>query len=309
MNNARVTAKDFFLWVGAMIAFYWTAIAFIFLIFDYINYTFPNVLNYYPADPYQSGMSLEMASIIVLAPIYFGLSRLIRRDEALDPTRKELWIRRWGIILTLFVSGVAIAADVITLLTTFLNGEELTTAFLLKALVLLLVAGAVFMHFSVELRGYWDLYPSRRRSIGIAVAVLLVATIGAGFIIVGTPQAARQARLDTQRVNDLMNIDQRVTYYWQAKQALPATLGDIQDPMSYGPLPVDPVSGNEYEYRKVSTYGYEVCADFASASRVGYAESVPVPAGIKGRQDSWAHGAGHACFSRTIDPSFYPPLK
>ena len=59
MDKPKTTPKDFFLWAGAIITFYWSVIAFILLTFDYINYTFPNALSYYPADPYQSGISYE----------------------------------------------------------------------------------------------------------------------------------------------------------------------------------------------------------------------------------------------------------
>src|SRR3989344_4447549 len=145
MDNTKVTAKDFFLWAGAMGAFYWSVIAYVFLTFDYINYAFPNALAYYPSDPYQSGISYEMASVIVLLPVYLLLMHLIRGDINRDPSRKDIWVRRWALILTLFVAGIAIAADLITLLTTFLNGEALAAAFLLKGLIVFLVAGGVFL--------------------------------------------------------------------------------------------------------------------------------------------------------------------
>src|SRR3989338_7527177 len=214
MDKPKITAKDFFLWAGAMVAFYWSVIAFIYLVFDYINYALPNALSYYPADPYQSGISYEMASIIVLLPLSMFLMRLIRTDISRDPSRKEIWVRRWALILTLFVAGIAIAVDLITLLTTFLNGEALTTAFLLKVLIILLIAAGVFMHFIADLKGYWDTFPERRNWVRIGVAVLAVATIVAGFFIVGTPAQARLARFDAQKVNDLQNIQYRVTNYY-----------------------------------------------------------------------------------------------
>src|SRR3989344_4349456 len=153
MEKPKTTPKDFFLWAGAMVTFYWSVIATIFLIFNYIDYTFPNALAYLPADPYQSGISYQMASIIVLLPLYMLLMRLIHGDAVRDSSRNEIWVRRWALILTLFVAGVAIAADLITLLTTFLSGEALTAAFLLKVLVIFLIAAGVFMHFIADLRG------------------------------------------------------------------------------------------------------------------------------------------------------------
>ena len=316
MDKPKTTPKDFFLWAGAMVTFYWSVIAFIFLTFDYINYTFPNALSYYPADPYQSGISYEMASIIVLFPLYLLLVRLIRADILRDSSRKEIWVRRWALILTLFVAGIAIAIDLITLLTTFLNGEALTTAFLLKVLVIFLIATGVFMHFISDLRGYWDIFPSRRRAVGIGVAILTVVTIVAGFFIVGTPAQARLARFDAQKVNDLQNIQLQVVNYWQAKQKLPVMITDLNNSLSYGPVPVDAQTGEPYLYQTTGTLSFKLCAVFNAQSRGNqnvYSETrtmMPVPVGGKGiMQDNWQHESGRICFDRTIDPSFYPPLK
>ncbi len=316
MDKPRITAKDFFLWAGAMVTFYWSVIAYIFLVFDYINYAFPNALSYYPADPYQSGISYEMASVIVLLPLYLFLMRLIRGDISRDPSRKEIWVRRWALILTLFVAGVAMAADLIALLTTFLNGEALTTAFLLKVLVIFLVAAGVFMHFIADLRGYWDAFPVRRRSVGAGAVILAIVTIIAGFFIVGTPAEARLARFDAQKVSDLQNIQSQVVYYWQAKQKLPATLDDLDNSLTPGPLPVDAQTGEAYGYQATGALSFKLCANFNAQSRINqsplFETRVAMPAAIDGKpgtRDNWQHGAGEVCFGRTIDPSFYPPLK
>ena len=323
MDKPKTTAKDFFLWAGALVSFYWTVIAYTFLVFDYINYTFPNPLAYYPADPYQSGISGEMASVIVLLPVYLLLMFLIRKGSDVDPSRKEIWVRRWAIILTLFLAGAAMVGDLITLLTTFLSGEALTTAFLLKVLVIILVSAGVFMHFFADLKNYWDTNSSRRMYVRIGVAVLAIVTIGSGFVIVGTPAQARLARFDAQKVSDLQNIQSQVVYYWQAKQKLPAEIADLNNSLNYGPIPVDPQSGEPYVYQATSALTFKLCAEFNAESRGNqntYSETrttMPVPspvqekailAGKVGVQDNWSHGMGQVCFDRTIDPAFYPPF-
>ena len=242
--------------------------------------------------------------------------RLILKDAVRGPSRDEIWVRRWAIILTLFVAGVAIAVDLITLLTTFLNGEELTIAFLLKVLVILLVAAGVFMHFIADLRGYWDTFPSRKRAVSIGVGVLAVVVIGAGFFIVGTPMQARLARFDVEKVNSLQNIQYQVINYWQAKQVLPASMNDLNNPLVYGPVPVDPQTGESYTYEATGKFSFKLCATFNAQSRgtgtenMYFERTAPVPAGGKMvPPDNWQHSSGRVCFERTIDPSFYPPLK
>lgn len=313
MDKPKTTAKDFFLWAGAMVAFYWSVIAYIFLVFNYIDYVFPNALNYYPVDPYQSGISYQMASIIVLLPIYMLLMWLIRKDIATDSTRAEIWVRRWLLILTLFVAGVTIAGDLITLLTTFLNGEAFTTAFLLKAFVVFLIATGVFLHFIADLRGYWGNYPVRKRYVGIGVGVLALATIIAGFFIVGTPAQARLLRFDAQKVSDLQNIQSQVISFYQAKQRLPGTMADLNNSLNYGGLPTDPQTGTSYIYEPGEGLSFKLCATFNAASRGTASTLSPQAAPIgpmkeRATSDNWQHGTGRTCFDRTIDPAFYPPL-
>jgi hypothetical protein len=313
MDKPKITAKDFFLWAGAMVAFYWSVIAYTLLVFEYINYAFPNALQYYPSDPYQSGISHYMASIIVLLPVYLLLMQVIRKDIASDPSRSDIWVRRWAIILTLFVAGVTMTIDLITLLTTFLNGEALTTAFILKVLTVFFVSGAVFLHFMSDLCGYWERNPGQRRMLVIGVAVLALVTIIAGFFIVGSPRDARLARYDSQKVNDLQNIDGQVKYYWQATQKLPASLTELNASLPYPVQITDPETGEPYDYVVSGALSYKLCADFngeGGLNRQMYPErTMPSVAGKPYVFDTWEHEAGTTCFDRTIDPSFYPPIK
>src|SRR4030081_3886133 len=103
MDKPRTTPKDFFLWAGAMVALYISVFSFLGLVFDYINYAFPNPLQTYYVDPYQSGISYEMASLIVMFPLFFVLMWIIHRDIVRDTSRREIWVRRWALMLTLFL--------------------------------------------------------------------------------------------------------------------------------------------------------------------------------------------------------------
>src|SRR5206468_2266860 len=105
-----VTPKDFFLWVGAMIALYVAVFNYIALVWDYIDYAFPDPLRYY-VDPYQSGISWEMATLIVLSPLFLVLMWFIHREIKRDHSRAGTWVRRWALFLTLFIAAVTIAVD------------------------------------------------------------------------------------------------------------------------------------------------------------------------------------------------------
>ena len=313
MDRPRTTPNDFFLWAGALVSLYAGVVAFLALIFDYINYTFPDTaLNYY-VDPYQSSVAYEMASLIVLAPVFLLLMRVVRRAIAADPSRNEVWVRRWGLFLTVFLAGATIVVDLIVLLTTFLQGEELSVRFLLKVLVVLLVAGAGFMHFLADLWGYWQKNPSYARYVNWATGLLVLLTVVSGFFIIGSPQSQRVYRIDQQRVSDLQNIQWQIVSYWQRKQALPSTLADLNDPLANYTVPVDPQTGEAYVYKRNSPLDFGLCTTFGAASRGQDMMTIPEPAGLSktggGRSDSWQHGIGQGCFDRTIDPQLYPPIK
>lgn len=303
----RATPKDFFLWAGAMLSLYAGVFSFITLLFEYIDHTFRDTaLNYY-YDPYGSGVAYSMASLIVLAPTFLILMRVIRRSIAADPSRNEVWVRRWALFLVLFIAGISIVVDLIVLLNTFLSGQQLTTAFLLKVLVVLLVAGAGFLHFVSDLWGYWERKPRYAQYVNWATGLLVALTIAAGFLIIGTPQTQRALRLDQQRVSDLQSLQSMIINFYQQKERLPQSLTELDDPISYYNVPVDPDTKTSYSYTVKGTLSFELCADFATmGSGDPYGRSVSMPSAY-GTQDKWEHGVGHICFSRTIDPELYPP--
>lgn len=308
MEHTKATPKDFFLWAGAMLALYGSVIAFLGLIFDYINYALPNALTYYYGNPYQGSVAYEMASLIVLAPLCLVLMRVIRRDIAHDSSRANVWVRRWALFLTLFIAGATVAIDLIVLITTFLNGEDLTAAFLLKVLVVLLVAGAGFLHFMADLKGYWTRNPSYAKSVTWAVAALIVVSILSGFFIIGTPSEARQQRLDDQRISDLQNIQWQVVNYWQQKERLPASMAELEDPIAGYNNPRDPETNELYVYRPGQNLTFELCATFGAEGAANWGKGEPMSARAYGTLESdWAHGAGEMCYTRTIDPERYPP--
>ena len=311
MDKAKITPKDFFLWAGTLVSFYWSVVAFILLILDYIDYAVPNPLSTYLGDPYQGGIPYEMASIIVLFPLYLVLSWVIRRDITKDASRADIWVRRWALLLTLFVAGVTMAVDLITLLTTFLRGEDITLAFILKVLIVLLVAAGVFMHFIADLWGYWAQFPARRNRVVIGVVVLALTTVVVGFFIVGTPAQARLYRFDESKVTNLTAIQSQVVSYYQLKKKLPSTLADLNDSISGFSAPTDAQTSQPYEYQATGALSFELCATFNKERRLSaYTNNISYPSssGIKGGGDNWQHGPGRVCFDRTIDPQLYPPV-
>jgi len=173
-----------------MISFYWSVFAFLALLFAYIDHAFPDALVGLHG-PILQRYAFSMASVIVFFPLYLYLMYVIRKTIVLDPTRNELWVRRWLIVLTIFVAGLTVAGDLVTLINYFLGGD-LSTRFILKVAVVVLIAAGVMMHFLADMWGYWKEFPQRARMVGIGAGVLILVTVASGFLL-----WARRARSDS----------------------------------------------------------------------------------------------------------------
>jgi len=322
MNN-KTTPKDFFVQIGATISLYVSVIALISLAFDVVNRLLPDQLNNYWS---ANSIIYPISMLVVLVPVIYVLEWLVARDISKFVEKKDTWIRKWRIYLTLFLTGATIAGDVVALINVYLNGE-ISSRFIWKVLIVFVVTSAVFKYyfFSINENMYWAKLV--KKTVPTWGIILTLAAIVGGFIIVGSPAQQRAVRFDQQRVSDLTNIQWQIINYWQKKQVLPAALSDLNDPISNFSVPVDPDTSAAYEYSAkgitgAKTPSFELCANFgtdsvdSSANGKMQVRSMPIdPAyvgkNIAGQNDSWSHGIGRVCFERTIDTALYPsvPVK
>lgn len=309
-TKPKVTPKDFFLWLGAMVTLYVSAVSLIILIHQYIEIYFPNQLITY-GDPYSGAIRFAIASLVVMYPLFVWLMFTLHKDIRKEPLKKELWVRRWLVFLTLFVAGLAMAIDVISVIYVYLQGD-LAVRFVLKALAILMILGAGFMYFLHELKGTWEAKASLSKTIGGIVSVIVLGTVVASFFIIGSPESARLMKLDEQKVADLQNIQYQVLNYWQQKEKLPASLKDLEDPLSGFISPKDSQTGESYIYKPGEGMSFSLCATFNVPSsdvvRTDSSPMRPLPA-IGPSNENWRHETGATCFERVIDPERYPPYK
>jgi len=301
-QKLKVTPKDFFLWLGAMAGLYVSAVSLILLIHQYITVLLPDFNEYY--DTSSGAIRFSIAALIVVFPLYLWLTRMLHQDIRMVPEKKDLWVRRWLVVLTLFVAGFTIAADLITVIYSFLNGD-LTLRFLLKAVSIVLVLGGGFWYYLHELKGTWIVKESQSKLIGAGVSLLVLVAVVGGFFIVGSPAAERSYRLDEQRTGDLQNIQWQIVNYWQQKGRLPGSFADLEDPISNFSVPHDPETTEPYRYEKTDTLAFSLCATFDRETRKAPGARPLSPI----NNENWSHSAGLVCFDRTVDPELYPILK
>jgi len=311
-EHTKVTPKDFFLWVGAMAALYFSVGSFIILSFEYIERLVGTtaVIGY---DPYSDSIRFAIASLIVLFPVYVIITRMLQGDIRNNPEKKNIWVRKWLIFLTIFGSAIALVIDLIVLINTFLAGEELTTAFLLKIAVAFIVFGGVFYYYLQDVRGVWEQNEQKSKFIGMTVSAIVIISIISGFFIMGSPQTQRLLRYDDQRINDLKNIQAQVTEYYRTKEELPEFLESLEDPLVMGYyIESDPETGEDYEYSVIDSLTFELCATFSlPLTVVDETKADKSDWRVRDLQQTardWTHEGGLTCFERTIDPERYPEL-
>ena len=100
-----------------------------------------------------------------------------------------------------------------------------------------------------------------------------------------------------------MRINNQINYYYSVKGALPVSLEDSIGTDNYFVLPIDEQNKKAYEYKKLSSTSYELCADFNKESSKNAELSQAKPYPYEG--GSWVHQAGRFCFERDINPNLY----
>jgi len=298
------TAKDVFSHLLAIVTLFMGVISFIALYFQYINVKFPDALQFY----YTGALDIirnSMSVLIVAWPVFILVSWMIYKDLKNDPAKTNIGIRKWLLYLTLFVASITIIVDLITLVNYFLNGE-ITTRFILKVAVVLVVAAAVFGYYLWDLRREVIVKTVLARNVAIITAIVALGTVVLGFVFVGSPATQRLVRFDDQRINDLSNIQNETINYYSLKRVLPTNLSDLNNSISGFIVPVDPSTQAAYEYTIKSPLEFELCATFGTDTSTNQsATTSPIYYGGPYGQN-WNHGIGHVCFLRTIDPALYP---
>jgi hypothetical protein len=135
----------------------------------------------------------------------------------------------------------------------------------------------------------------------IIVTAVIVVLIVIALFLVGSPENERQRRFDEQRIQDLQQIRfNSIDAFYRENERLPDSLQETRaaTPMR-GMAFLDPVTEDPYEYTRVSSSTYELCAVFDMPSESEMIKSDPF----------WEHGAGHTCFTLDIQSRSESPMR
>jgi hypothetical protein len=150
--RTHVSARDAFWYLLLFGTLYLSAFYLGDLLFGFINRAFPDDVVYGDRIDYiETGIRWATAGLVVAFPVFLFTAWKTGKDIAADPTRRNSALRKWLTYITLLVAAGAIVTDGITLVFNLLGGE-LTLRFVLKVLVVAVIAGAGFAYYSWSIR-------------------------------------------------------------------------------------------------------------------------------------------------------------
>ncbi|HTE49094.1 MAG TPA: DUF5671 domain-containing protein [Candidatus Paceibacterota bacterium] len=296
----KMSAKDFFLNLGAFISLYTLVGSLLGLLFNIIDTAYPKIQNGYNYLG-SSSISWPVSTLVVFFPIFVLLMVFLERQYRVEPESQNSLVHRGLTYITLFISGCVMTGDLVTVVYYFIDGRELTTGFLLKVLVLLVISTSLFIYFISDLRK--KLTAKLRMLWRIFSAVVIIVSIIWGFAVLGSPRTQRLIKYDEQKVSDLQNINNQITSYYSNQGTLPYNLEEMGNG-NYYVAQVDSQNQKPYEYVKNSDTTYNLCAEFNKASDDKSNTAYPKYPSYGGNI-TWSHPAGHYCFNETINPNIY----
>ncbi len=106
-----------------------------------------------PLDRYRwfSNLASSLARLIIVYPVYLLLMKIIFSNLAEQSQNYQSGIRKWLTYIALFITALIVIGDLVWFLTSLLTGS-LTLGFLLKSVIVLLIAGSIFCYYLLWLR-------------------------------------------------------------------------------------------------------------------------------------------------------------
>ena len=280
-------AQHFFLYLLTFLSLSFLAFGSGLIFFQAVNKFFPDqIANNFD----QGGVRFGIAAIFIAGPIFFVISKIITKKVSDGVISLESGVRKWLTYIVLFFAAATVIGDLITLILNFLAGET-TAAFLLKVLVILAIAGGIFVYYFWDMRKtYIDETSLKINKVSAeALLIFLLITFIGAFFIIDSPAIARQKRIDSQTVSDAQGVDSSVRNFFTQAGKLPQTLVDLEK-TGFTPYLQ---STNKIEYIVTGDNSYKLCSSFERSNvddKDVYFES--------GNSNDWKHAGGKICFER-----------
>lgn len=287
MTNGEIKTKalDVFMYLGIAISLVWSVVNLLQIVFSAIDRKFVDVLNAVSyVDTYSSDVRFAIASLVVMYPLYLGLSWYVAKDIEKFLYKRDLLVRKALVYLTLFVTVCTLVGTLVTLIYTYLGGE-LSIRFELKALAVFVVALSLFAYYLYSMRRDYTKKTYIPLVVSIIATVVVIASLIWSVRIIGTPSEMRAKRLDSTRLSDISRIQQEVLNRVNMTDRLPTDLSELNNAFHGYAVPKDPITKVSYGYtviqqptftmnyatnkKEMITSGiFELCATFETVRNV-----------------------------------------
>lgn len=150
--RASLSAREAFLYLVLFSTLYFFALNLGTLLFQLIEYALPD-----PTDAdwrlQRLGGSIRWAisALVITFPVFVFIAGHVNNDVKRNPIKRLSPVRRWLTYLTLFVAATVLIGDLTALVFNLLGGD-LSLRFVLKVLVVGVIAGTIFGYYLWDLR-------------------------------------------------------------------------------------------------------------------------------------------------------------
>jgi hypothetical protein len=294
MAERGSAARHTFYYLLALFTLCFTALGVGQILFQIINSLLPETVYSYDTAFDDEILRFGITAVVISAPIFYLCTRAVNRELANGKLDLHSLVRKWLTYLILLLSSVTIIVDLMVAFYSFLSGE-LTTKFILKAVVILGIAAMVFFYYLYDIgREKFIADDPRIKMYRNIFAVVLVLSLALGFYFNTSPAAVRAEKEDNERVNRLSSIHYQLQEYLREESAMPANLEAIEDQLYDGDI-TDPVSDEPFTYTATGENTYSICATFEFSNREREDNM------RYWRDPDWLHDAGKYCFDKTLD--------
>ncbi|MDE2334903.1 MAG: hypothetical protein KGK10_10240 [Rhodospirillales bacterium] len=133
-------------------ALYFSAMALGQVLFRFIDLAIPDPTTRILGVKMQlEGLRWSLSSLIIAFPVFVGISIYAHRATRAGTLRRDSRARKWLTYFTLYVTVLVLLSDLTYLLFNFLQGA-LTARFLLRVLVVGVIAGTIFVYYLGDAR-------------------------------------------------------------------------------------------------------------------------------------------------------------
>lgn len=342
-TEVKTKAIDVFLYIGIGVSLVWSVVNFLTIIFTAIERKFVDVLNTQTyVDMYNSDVRFAIASLVVIFPLYVGLSWYVSKDISNFPYKQDLAIRKVITYLTLFVTVCTLIGTLVSIIYTYLGGE-VSVRFGLKALAISTLSLSLFSYYVYSLRRDY----TKKSYIPVLFAsvssLVVLISIVWSVSIIGTPKEMRAKKIDSTRLSDLSRLQQEILNRFQTTGKIPESLSELNNAFQGFTALQDPITKKEYGYRIVQQSVFkksleqgnkvietpaifELCATFdivrnldeRGQASLGNTTNVIGSSDVASMKYSptnyyyegdvtpfWNHGIGEVCFKRVIPENMY----